>query len=175
MQPSSDERQKPKALDWLNCIWFVPLLAVAALLSTPVMAVWTAYCRRKETSFARQMKLAGRTMSEREYAAALESKRGTLIWESFSHKGPSRYWWTEDDIPSITPLRWADSGFAAAMYREYDEFSSWCQTNYLENNKARFLSGSYASNGIRVRENTETAIAIPVVAILSAAALRKIR
>jgi hypothetical protein len=136
---SSDD---PKPIEWLNCIWFVPLLAIAAPLSIPILALIAAYYRLKETRFAHQMSLAGCTMSEQEYAVALENKQGTLIVECFSHKGPARYWWTEDDIPSATPLKSTDSGFAAAMFREYDEFSAWCHKNYLENHKARFLSGN---------------------------------
>jgi hypothetical protein len=162
MKRSSEERRGPREIPWLIGL---PLLLIAGLVSIPVGGVLVAYYTVKETRFARKMKLAGRVMSERQWTAALDEKRGTLIEEWFSQKGPVRYWWTEDDIPSVTPFAWTASGFEASVGREYDEFSLWCHSNYLENNKALFLSGSYERNRKGPRYNPEAAIAIPVVAM----------
>ena len=104
-------------------------------------------------------------MSQPEWTAALDDKVGTLIEEWFSEKGPVRYWWTEHDITSVASFPWTGSGVEAVFGREYDEFSLWCHTTYLENNKALFVSGSYVHNMIDPRPNWEAAIAIPVVAI----------
>jgi len=152
-------------MHWLNRVWFLPLMALAGLLSIPVGGIMVAYYTLKETRFARKMKLAGRMMPEPQYAAALDDKRGTLIEEWFSNKGPVRYWWTEDDIPSVTPFARTAFGVEAVWGREYDEFSLWCHNKYLESNNARFVSASYVPNMIRPREDSKAAIAIPVVAI----------
>jgi hypothetical protein len=162
MKRSPDDRQGPTEIPALIGL---PLLLIAGLVSIPVIPVLWAYYTVRETHFARRMKLAGRGVSEPEWAAALENRRGTLIEEWFSEKGPVRYWWTEDDIPSVAPFAWTASGFEASIDREYDEFALWCHTNYFANNKARFVSGSYERNRMLPSENPGAAIAIPVVAI----------
>jgi len=82
-----------------------------------------------------------------EFAAVLQERRGTLIEEWFSNKGPVRYWWTCDDVPSVSPLKWTAFGIEAVFGREYDDFSSWVRMTYLENINTRLVSSSYVPEG----------------------------
>jgi hypothetical protein len=150
----------------------IPLLLIAGVLSFPVGAVLIIYFRRRERRFAKEMRSAGRFMEWEAFTAAVAEKRGALIEEWFSEKGPVRFWWTEDAIPAISPNRWTDSGFAAVYGREYDDFSCWCHERYLDPGKVLLVSCSYVPELERHELNRLSkdglaGLSIPVVAIYS--------
>ena len=106
-------------------------------------------------------------MNEPDFAAVLQERRGTLIEEWFSNKGPVRYWWTCDDVPAASPFKWTAFGVEAVFGREYDDFSLWVRKTYIENTNTQLVSCSYVPEMISPRKDKETAIPIPVVAVYS--------
>jgi hypothetical protein len=74
----------------MHAIWFVPALAIAAALSIPVAFVAGTVHKKRERSFKKQMKAAGRVMDRRDFEQVSQEDRGTVIVESHSLKGPRR-------------------------------------------------------------------------------------
>jgi hypothetical protein len=81
----------------------VAAFLIAAPLSIPVTKVWQALKRRQERKFVTEMKSADRLVSWTEARSYMENGNGFLISEHFSLKGPTRLWWTPDDVPAISP------------------------------------------------------------------------
>jgi hypothetical protein len=156
----------------------IPVVLIVGVLSLPfgaaalvLVPLSVAYFRHRERRFAKEMRSAGRFMEWELFTAAMAEKRGTLIKEWFSEKGPVRCWWTEDTIPTISPNRWTDFGFEAVYGREYDDFSCWCHERYLDPGRVLLVSCSYVPelehDELRLGADGLTALPIPVVAVYS--------
>lgn len=114
MRGTSAERSGPREIPFSLSLLFIPVLLVAGLLSIPVGAVMVVYFRHSERRFVKTMRQEHRVMNEPDFAAVLQERRGTLIEEWFSNKGPVRYWWTSDDVPAASPFKWTASGVEAS-------------------------------------------------------------
>jgi hypothetical protein len=111
MNANTGEAKGPREVPlWLFPIYF-PLFLIVVALSYPYTAIMTRYIRYKERRFIRELESANRVMDWPLFAKALEQKRGSLIEEWFSTKGPVRYWWVDDNIPATTPHAWTGDGF----------------------------------------------------------------
>ena len=96
----------------------------------PVTYVMRFLQRRSERRFARAMMAAKRAMTWEDFELALREKRGTAIGEYLSLKGPFRLWWTEDDIPSVSPYNYDRGNHFAYWDSEYAPFFNWCRSVY---------------------------------------------
>ena len=117
MRGTSSERSGPREIPFPLSLLFIPVLLVAGLPSIPVGAVMIVYFRHSERRFVKTMRQEQHVMNGPEFAAVLQERRGTLIEEWFSNKGPVRYWWTCDDVPSVSPLKWTAFGIEAVFGR----------------------------------------------------------
>ena len=110
----------------------LPPLLLTAVLSIPFGWIRKFVVERSERRFAKQMKLAGRLKSWNEIQGFVVSKTGTLICEQLSIKGPSRLWWTADNIPEISPFPYATSNNRTRICyeAEFRPFGKWCFQQY---------------------------------------------
>jgi hypothetical protein len=101
-------------------------------LSHPYAALLAARRRREERRFAGDMARANRRMDWRAFEQSLNEKRGTLIVEALSPKGPTRWWWTSDDMASGTPYRFPKTLMEAVTDFDglFDEACRWCHEEY---------------------------------------------
>ena len=138
-------RKGPREFGPAHAIWFVPLLAVAALLSIPVGLVLSAIVKRRERSFKNGMKAAGRVMNYRDFEQALQEGRGTLIIESHSLKGPFRWWWTAESVYDLCPLPLVTWFMSMPHDERYRPLAEWCRREYTDSNDGRALLVDLAS------------------------------
>jgi hypothetical protein len=121
----------------VHAIWFVPALAIAAALSIPVGLVVVAVQRRRERSFKKRMKAAGRLMDWQDFEQVLRNGNGTVIVESYSVKGPFRWWWTEESLYEMCPfplVTWLETMPNDECYRPLSE---WCRREYTHPDQGR--------------------------------------
>jgi hypothetical protein len=132
-------RKEPREFGPLHAIWFVPVLAIAAVLSIPVAFVASTVQKKREQSFKKQMKATGRAMERRDFEQVLQEGRGTVIVESHSFKGPFRWWWTVDNLYDICPfslVTWLETMPNDECYRPLAE---WCRREYTNIDQGRAL------------------------------------
>ena len=161
---SEEQRGSREVPRWLFPIYF-PLFLIAGVLSFPIAVVMAQYFKYTERRFVRTMKLANRIMDLDLLAQALEEKRGTLIEEWLSEKGPVRCWWVDENVPAISPHAWTDNGYEALFDTEYKPFSIWRHREFVAAGKTLLLSSSNVPEMQYPREDMEAKLAIPVVAI----------
>jgi hypothetical protein len=119
----------------LSVILWIPMVAaflIATPLSIPVTKVWQAIKRRQERKFVTEMKSANRLVSWTEARSYIENGNGFLISEHFSLKGPTRLWWTPDDIPAVSPHRYLFETNSDPFNSINSEFELWCRSRYSD-------------------------------------------
>lgn len=98
----------PFPLNVIGTLIVLPILLVLGLLSIPAMPFYWRYIRWAERRFAARMRNLGRVKSFMDAQAALDTGKGTLIADSLSPKGPTRVWWTPNDVATECPQVWYD-------------------------------------------------------------------
>jgi len=132
----------------------LPLLAVIGALSMPYVLVAGSIMAHRERRFARSMKTKCRTMEWAYFYQKISEGQGTLMIERFSLKGPTRMWWTEEDVYSLCPYPTAD-WFTMAKDSSFDAVREWCGKRYtdLQVGTASFIVGTKEQwRGIRSRQ-----------------------
>ena len=112
----------------MGLLVFMPLLAIAALISllfTPIAALWE---KRKKRLLKDAMTAKNRAMQWPEFVQALEEKRGTLIVEGDPRKGPD-FWWTSENIRTVSPHS-CSCDLGTLFDRNYKPFRAWCYERY---------------------------------------------
>jgi hypothetical protein len=140
-------RKEPREFGPVHAIWFVPVLAIAAVLSIPVAFVASTVQKKREQSFKKQMKATGRAMERRDFEQVLQEGRGTVIVESHSLKGPFRWWWTVENLYDICPfplVTWLQTMPNDECYRPLAE---WCRREYTNIDQGRALLVDLQSPG----------------------------
>lgn len=132
-------RKGPREFGPVHPIWFVPALAIAALLSIPVGLLLNAAVKRRERSFKIRMKAASRVMNYRDFEQALQEGRGTLIIESHSLKGPFRWWWTAEDVYDLCPFPLVTWFMSMPNDERYRPLAEWCRREYTNSDGGRAL------------------------------------
>jgi hypothetical protein len=83
----------------------------------------------------------GRTTSSDDCIQALDGGKGTLIreWKG-RFVGPTRYWWTEDDLFAKSPFPIADRATRTPVAKT-SRFTQWCFDEYINvsNGKAMLV------------------------------------
>lgn len=132
-------RKGPREFGPVHAIWFVPALAIAALVSIPVGLIFRATVKRSERSFKNRMKASGRVMNHRDFEQALQEGRGTLLIESHSMKGPFRWWWTAESIYDLCPLPLVTWFMSMPNDERYRPLAEWCRREYTNIGDGRAL------------------------------------
>lgn len=138
-------RKGPREFGPVHAIWFVPALAIAAVLSIPIGLVVRAVQNKRERSFKNTMKAAHRVMDRRDFKRALQEGRGTLIVESYSLKGPVRWWWTAESIYDVCPFPLVTWFMTMPNDECYRPLSEWCRREYTNCDQGRALLVDLAS------------------------------
>ena len=112
-----------------GCLVFMPLLAIAAVLSVPYGFVWKTGMYVKAWLLRRNMVKRKRIITWEPFVEAIDRNLGTLICERDHSKAPTRWWWTRDDIYRIAPFPFGDS-FSMSFYGEFLPFRKWCFEEY---------------------------------------------
>jgi hypothetical protein len=107
---------------------FMPLLAIAALVSLPFLPLVAWWEERKRRLLADAMTAKNRVMQWPEFVQALEKKRGTLIIEGDPRKGPN-FWWTAENIRALSPYP-CSCDLGTLFDRRYRPFRAWCYEHY---------------------------------------------
>jgi hypothetical protein len=102
------------------------------------------------------------------FARSLDEKRGTLIVEALSPKGPTRWWWTADDIASESQYLFPKTVVEALT--DFDgSFNSaclWCHEKYTgSDGKALLVLSSEVPEMMMPLTDSPVGITIPRVAV----------
>src|SRR5262249_31585166 len=92
-----------------GCLVFLPLLAVAAVISLPYLFFWKTGMDFKAWLLRRKMARQKRIIAWEPFLEVVDRDQGTLICERDHSKAPTRWWWTRDDIYAIAPFPFGDS------------------------------------------------------------------
>lgn len=128
--PPAPERGKGLYIPFPVSLLFIPVLLIGAGISIPWTYIDRRIKRRREERFAEQMQALGRSMTWTEFESVIESKQGTFIGEYLSSKGPYRLWWTNEDIPAISPHQWEREEHFAGFEPEFAPFFEWCYARF---------------------------------------------
>ena len=126
---SVKRREKPIQLGPVWSVLFFPLLLVAGALSIPYALIAGAMATRRERRFTNLMKVNGRTMDWADFIREISNGHGTLIVEQFSFKGPTRMWWTTENLYEACPYPLAD-WFTMTKDASFDAVRQWCHARY---------------------------------------------
>jgi len=149
-------RRKPKEVGpVLRVLVFLPLLAIAALVSLPFIPIAAWWQRRRRSRLKLAMNDKNRVMRWVDFARALEEKRGTLIVEGDPRKGPN-FWWTPDDVLVLSPEPCSDS-LGKLFNHSYEPFREWCYRRYTGPSGNAFLvvGGKGQHKGFSIDHNLE--------------------
>ncbi len=137
---TADGLSRSRAL--LRGIIVFPFLILVCAVVLPVNAVGFLVMARRERKFSQRMKALGRTVDFASIRQDLENGRGTLMLETFSFEGPTRAWWTEDDISALCPYPIAD-WFSMLHRPGFEDVRHWLAETYTaRTGKALLVLGS---------------------------------
>jgi hypothetical protein len=122
-------RRKPYKVPIIFAPIYVPLLFFAGAVSIPWSYILKLKQRRQERKFE-QMRKASRLMRWEEFKQAIGNGEGTAIAEHLSTKGPSRIWWTSEDVPATCPHKWKRERNIAWMEPEFLPFFEWSYARF---------------------------------------------
>ncbi len=124
------QRKGPKEFGPLVGLFvFVPLMAIAALVSLPFLPFAAWWERRKTRLLTDAMTAKNRVIQWPEFVQTLREKRGTLIIEGDPRKGP-KFWWTAEKVSSLSPYP-CSSDLGTLFDRSYRPFRAWCYQRYI--------------------------------------------
>jgi len=92
------EERKSEKISPLFSLLHWAFYLFACVIFMPASFVGEIVQKRREASFARRMREAGRFMEWQMFAQELKSGHGTAIIECFSLFGPTRIWWTQEEL-----------------------------------------------------------------------------
>jgi hypothetical protein len=124
--------KRPREFGPFVSLLFLPLLLIAGAVTLLVAPFILLVQWRSEKSFASKMRAAGRAISWLELQTVIEREQGTMAAECLSEKGPSRLWWTPDDVRTECPHKCYPQRRSAELYYgpsidpEYRSFFHWC-------------------------------------------------
>ena len=93
----AEKRKSEKISPALSFLYWA-FYFLACVILIPASLVGEIVQKRREASFARRMREAGRFMEWQTFAQELKSGHGTAIIECFSFSGPTRIWWTQEEL-----------------------------------------------------------------------------
>ncbi len=119
----------------------IPVLFIGAAISIPWVYIQRRVRRRREKRFTEEMQAVGRHMTWKELELAIANNQGTIIGEYLSSKGPFRLWWTEEDIPAVSPYKCDRKEHVAWFEPEFAPFFEWCYARFTnpQSGIARFV------------------------------------
>jgi hypothetical protein len=129
---SAEPELKTKRRTSLNVLLELALIPVAigvAAVAVPLSFVPRWLQKHREHTFRLKMKSSGRLITWQVFLHSMRNSGGTCIEEKFSPKGPVRFWWTPDDVPSRSPHEIID-WFTMRKGRRGDAFVYWCRERY---------------------------------------------
>src|SRR5579863_3427114 len=129
---SAEPELKTKRRSSLNVLLELALIPVAvgvAAVAVPLAFVPRWLQKHREHTFRLKMKSSGRLITWQVFLNSMRNLGGTCIEEKFSPKGPVRFWWTPDDVPSQSPHEIID-WFTMRKGRRGDAFVHWCRERY---------------------------------------------
>lgn len=149
MGAGSIQQRKPVQIGLPWSLFLIPLFFILAGASIPYALVASHVHRRRERAFRTQMEALGRVMNWSDFLSALGEKRGTLIQEWYSFKGPVRWWWTSEDFFEVCPYPTVD-WLTMRRDESFRPFAEWCRRQYTSQHGGRaFL---VASEGVPKEE-----------------------
>jgi hypothetical protein len=122
--------------------------SLTSFRNSPSASTWLGYLpawtyvqklrqRSQEKRFATEMASSGRVMTWREFESAVGNGERTAIAEYLSLKGPSRLWWTPEDIPAISPHNCDRQHHVAFPEPEFAYFFDWCRAQFTNPQSGR--------------------------------------
>lgn len=122
---------KPIDTGYVGCLIFIPLLFVAAALSFPYGVAMNFLNRRRERRLMAGMASGGRVIGWTDFTREIMQNHGTVIMEWESYKGPTRWWWTPDEVRVKSPCLLPDSN-EVVYESEFQSFYTWCYETYTD-------------------------------------------
>jgi len=142
LRKASPPETKAITLPWILFPIYIPLLLTAAGLSIPITAIQRHRRMQRERRFAARMQSAGRAISSDEVLIRIEENRGTLVWDTRSFNGPSRFWWSPEDIAALSPhpyCRYFESGDRVCYEEDFRPFGKWFANKYVDQEAGKGL------------------------------------
>lgn len=72
-----------------------------------------------------------RVMCWPDFRQELEQQRGTVIVERYSFSGPTRWWWTQENVSEICPYPIVD-WFKMSQHARYRPLVGWFRQRYTD-------------------------------------------
>jgi hypothetical protein len=124
-----EQKQHTTILAWILGLLMLPFLFIGACFTAPYLLVLRWRQQRREDALKKLMKSKGRFMAWAEFARVMRESGGTCIEERFSAKGPVRFWWTPENVPSESPHQIID-WFTMRKGGRFVPFVLWCRERY---------------------------------------------
>lgn len=117
---------------------------VLVILSIPWVFFASKWVDFKERKLTEQLAMRGRAIELSDALSRVRENQGTLIGEQLSITGPYRLWWTEEDIPSLSPYECchAEEFVWEAFLNgasSKGEFFEWCAERYTNPHSGKGL------------------------------------
>jgi len=98
--------------------------------------------------FRRALWRQGRFVAREDLERRLAAGEGTVI-EEIGLKGPTRLWWTPDDVPSLGTLPLSYRDVVTVLEGGEHAFNAWCLTEYLDVDRGRAVTVSFSPRAVR--------------------------
>jgi len=84
------------------------------------------------------MVLHGRTIPWNSFIAEVDARRGTLVVERFSFKGPVRWWWTSENVYDLCPYPLTD-WLTMSRDSTFQRGAEWCHQRFTNVDEGKAL------------------------------------
>jgi hypothetical protein len=116
----------------------VPLLFLAAAVALPYGVISNALYEKRVRRFAMKMAEKRRTITCDDLLK-VKAEKGTIIWEWKSQfQGPTRVWWTGDNLVADSPFPIVDRKEWILQAKELP-FTRWCFDEYVDPSQGKAL------------------------------------
>lgn len=127
-------------------ILLLPVFLLTAALSIPYVLVMRRIQDHKEKLFQQRMKREGRSIEWPEFIQRMGEAGGTVIIEWYFPKGPTRWWWTSDNVRALSPYPLPNSKqVEIGFLTEHGLAGDWCHERYtnISDGGARLVAGTH--------------------------------
>ncbi|MBZ5524527.1 MAG: hypothetical protein LAP21_19990 [Acidobacteriia bacterium] len=122
-------KHNQKEAGMMGSLILIPGMLIGGALSLPAGLALKFLWRRRERRLMIQMASSHRLMDWNAFVQEVDQSRGTVIIEQESYKGPTRWWWTPDDVDVQSPHP-VDNASHALHDPAFHPFYAWCHETY---------------------------------------------
>jgi len=133
------KQRRPVVIPAPISLLLIPVMLLVAGASIPYMICVAILQNRAEKRYVEARRREGRLLKYGDVREAAIARKGTLVVEKLSSKGPWRFWWTSDDLRQICPVILPTADREEGLIEVDDAFRAWFSERYIDGSSGASL------------------------------------